>query len=449
MVHAEDLPEFTQWLKRAPVAKSARAPEPPARWIILALLVVVLPSSLQAAGARLSAGQSSFGATVEELLTWAEQHNPELAAMQYEVEAAKQRIQPAGALADPMLSVEWRDISRDNPTLSPERVGSVKYTVSQAFPLAGKRALKSKIAEAEADQSRGLQQATAVELRAKIKTAFAQRYLAFQMATVIREIVDLLRDIEHLARERYANNLTSQQDVIRSQAEQTDLRTELITLQAEQRRTGARLNALLGRTPDAPLAEPHELPAVAGVASLDALTEQILETNPLLFAQDQQVVAARRAQRLTQANRYPDLTVALSAIQREERLDGWELMLAINIPLWQETRRSQEREVAAQVATAQMRYEASALQIRGNVQEALAALEAAREQVRLLTQELQPQYWLTFKSALASYQTGRVDFATLLEALRQIYQTNVNILKAQVEQRIQMAEIERLVGEEQ
>ena len=50
------------------------------------------------------------GATLPELLIWAEQHNPELTAMQHDVEAAEARVQPAGALPDPMFSVEWRDI---------------------------------------------------------------------------------------------------------------------------------------------------------------------------------------------------------------------------------------------------------------------------------------------------------------------------------------------------
>ena len=68
------------------------------------------------------------GATLPELLIWAEQHNPELTAMQHDVEAAEARVQPAGALPDPMFSVEWRDIPNDSDfTLAPSRVGSMKY----------------------------------------------------------------------------------------------------------------------------------------------------------------------------------------------------------------------------------------------------------------------------------------------------------------------------------
>ena len=43
-----------------------------------------------------------IGANEQELLQWADTHNPELAAMRYEIDAANERIAPAGALPDPM-----------------------------------------------------------------------------------------------------------------------------------------------------------------------------------------------------------------------------------------------------------------------------------------------------------------------------------------------------------
>ena len=93
-----------------------------------ALALLVLPLGGHAA----KPAADSPGATLPELLVWAEQHNPELAAMQHEAEAADARIQPAGALPDPIFSVEWRDIPNDSDfTLAPSRVGSMKYTVAQ------------------------------------------------------------------------------------------------------------------------------------------------------------------------------------------------------------------------------------------------------------------------------------------------------------------------------
>jgi outer membrane protein TolC len=59
-----------------------------------------------------------------------------------------------------------------------------------------------------------------------------------------------------------------------------------------------------------------------------------------------------------------------------------------------------------------------------------------------------PQAELTFQAALAGYENGKVDFATLLDAQRQIRNAKQNVIKAQAEQQARLAEIERLVGGE-
>ena len=52
--------------------------------------------------------------------------------------------------------------------------------------------------------------------------------------------------------------------------------------------------------------------------------------------------------------------------------------------------------------------------------------------------------WVT----LAGYETGKVDFATLLDAQRQIRKARLDLLKVQLEQQMRLAEIERIVGED-
>ena len=58
------------------------------------------------------AGAQVPGARVEELLELARRQNPELAAMGFEAEAAQARVQPAGALPDPMGRLELRDVGK-------------------------------------------------------------------------------------------------------------------------------------------------------------------------------------------------------------------------------------------------------------------------------------------------------------------------------------------------
>jgi len=123
-------------------------------------------------------------------------------------------------------------------------------------------------------------------------------------------------------------------------------------------------------------------------------------------------------------------------------------MLELNVPLQQGTRRSQERESERMLEAAAARKEALGHRLNGELSGAVANLEAARTTEQITRSRLLPQAELTFKAALAGYETGKVDFATLLDAQRQIRNARLALLRAQASQQIRLAEIERLLGEE-
>ena len=97
---------------------------------------------------------------------------------------------------------------------------------------------------------------------------------------------------------------------------------------------------------------------------------------------------------------------------------------------------------------ARSRRDAAANQMLAELYENIAGLEAARRTLALATDSLLPQSELTFRSALAGYESGKVDFATLLEAQQQIRKARLSKIKAQAEAQIRLAEIEKLLGEE-
>jgi cobalt-zinc-cadmium efflux system outer membrane protein len=78
-----------------------------------------------------------------------------------------------------------------------------------------------------------------------------------------------MRRLERIAQVRYSGGLAALQDVIRAQVEQTRLRSELVTLQTEQHHLHTRLNALLARPAEAPLAEPERLRPLPAPARLE------------------------------------------------------------------------------------------------------------------------------------------------------------------------------------
>ena len=401
----------------------------------------------------LAAQEKPPGANVESLLSYARERNPEYAAMRYEADAAGERAVPAGALPDPRLRTELMDITKSgqqNPTLSPSRVGSTRYTLMQEIPWFGKRDLKREIAELEAAGAQGKALGSWSEIAARIKAAYAQRYFLDRNEKLTREILDLMIRLEKIAQVRYAGGLAAQQDVIRAQVEQTGMHNELIALASEQRQVDARLNMLLGRTTVAPLAAPEKLRVLPALVKLDfvALEERVRAKNPQIFADESRLKAAEKTRDLTYKNRYPDVTVGIVPNQFQNSVKQWDLMVEINIPLQQSSRRAQEREAEAMLSAAKARKEATANQVLSALSENLAGIDAARRTEVLAATSLLPQAELSFQAALAGYQNGKVDFATLLDAQRQIRLARQNQIKAEAEAQIRLAEIEKLLGED-
>jgi outer membrane protein TolC len=123
-------------------------------------------------------------------------------------------------------------------------------------------------------------------------------------------------------------------------------------------------------------------------------------------------------------------------------------MFEVSIPLQQSSRRADEREAQAMVAAAQARREATANALLAELGEQLAAFEAARRIDTLTANTLLPQADLTVQAALAGYETGKVDFATVIDAQRQVRNAQTTLLRTRAEALMRLAEIERIIGGE-
>ncbi len=410
-----------------------------------------LLAALLMALAALAQAEPLPGANVESLLAVAREGSPDVRMVRLEAEAARERIGPAGALPDPFLRVELENITRggtQTATLSPANVGDTKYLLAQPLPFWGKRDLKRDIAAAEADQAGGRAADTWAEVAGRIKALYAQYWLTHRALQLTRENIALSRQLEQIAQVRYASGLAAQQDAIRAQVERSTLDNELVGMETDYRQQAAFINAMLARNANAPLAEPSALRPVPARLDAAKLSERLVERNPQLAIEAARIDGAGKSRDLAYRNNFPDFIVGVQPMQVGDRVDAWNLMLELNIPLQQGTRRSQEREAERMLEAAAARKEALGHRLHGELSGALASLEAARTTEEITRNRLLPQAELTFKSALAGYETGKVDFATLLDAQRQIRNARLALLRAQASQQQRLADIERLLGED-
>lgn len=417
----------------------------------MARLFIII--TLMLYGSPLWAGEPAamLGADVTGLLQYLEENSAEINVARLESAAATHRSVAAGVLPDPSVRIEWEDINRDGGvTLIPSRVGGVKYTYLQPLPGWGKRGAQRDIAEAGAKQMQEQQRGVRAEQRSRMKLAFAQYYRAYNALQLNKDITSFAASAARLAQERYERGLSRQQEWIKAQLDEASLQSERYTLQAELRRTQARINALLNRPGSAPLADPQQLALMPSATKLEDgyLQQRLHDSSPQLFSQSAQSSAAQASYELTQRNLTPDFVVALSPIQRGDSISSWNAMLEFSIPLQQGAHSSHRHEAAMQLSASQAREQALAQALSGDMSEHGAALRAASEQLQLIRTQTLPLTELTYNSALSGYQNGTVDYATLWQARREVQRNRVDELDALLAQQIHLAEIERLTGEE-
>lgn len=403
-----------------------------------------------AAGSILAA-EAFPGPSLEALIAYAREHNPELRAARLEAAAARERIEPAAALPDPRFEIELMDFTNAmNPgrsaSLIPGEAGATRYRIVQMLPYAGKRALRGQVAEALADRSDRAAEGTERRIEGAIGTAYLRHYQASGQVRILRETIALVEGLEQIVLARYGLGLVPQQDAIQVQGELTSLKIDLA--EAERRRIDAvaKLNALLARTPDAPLAEPTTLAPLPPARTLAAWIEDAAAHSPELGREQAALAAAEHARALTYRDRYPDFGIALANNRPRGGRDSWDLMIELNIPLQQASRRAREREAEHRVGAAEAMREATTARLSGRIGELRATIGARGDQARLLRDTLLPQAEANLDAAQAGYESGKVNFNTLIEAERRILRTRLALLDAEVDARVALAELEQLAG---
>ena len=215
--------------------------------------------------------------------------------------------------------------------------------------------------------------------------------------------------------------------------------------------TRSRLNALLARSVEAPLATPSKLRPLPPLAALApaALMERARRGNPILAAGDAQIGAAAAGRELANRSWYPDITLNAAAIDRTGNgPPGYMAGIALKVPLQWGLHEAQQREASAQLSAAQARRQALELQIQGELGEVAADFAGSRKTGDLIRTQLLPQSEALLRSGIAGYALGKAELADVLRAEHDLANLRIELLTNEFDQQRQLAMIERLIGGE-
>ena len=417
--------------------------------------VVLLLLSLSAISvAHAQVLETQAGLSLSETIAEALKNNPEIHAARSRVEMLRFKAAQSSYLEDPEINFEAWGV----PLNRPVRIRSANpliFGIRQKVPFFGKLGLKGEMATQEVTMTAEELRAKEQEIVAKVKSAYAEYFLASKSIEIYKELLELVRYTSTTAQGLYQVGKAPQQDVIKALLERTELLNKLTWAEKDLLTSQAKLNTLLSRHSGSLLGQPRE-PALAPVSlQFSDLEKLAIEQRPVLRALESSISRSERGVELAERNRkYPDFMVGFQywfAPDQSPPRHSYNPMLTLTIPFspWTKGKHDYEIEEAlAERQAAKANLAAMKNVALFEVRETLAKANAAMKSVSIYRDGLLPQAEQSFQAAVAAYQTGGVNFMTLMDAQRTIRDVRMGYYKSLVDYEQSRADLERAVGKE-
>ena len=375
-------------------------------------------------------------------------NNPEIAAARKQYDAALQRPTEAHSLPDPMLEAGYTSSGNPLPGagLGTEPIANIGFMVSQALPYPGKRGLDGAIATRGADADQQQIEAVRLSVTARVKAAYYGLASTYAIGDVLTRNRDLLQTLLKVSENRYAAGLAAQQDVIRAQTELSVLELRLERIGQERRTRQGELNALLDRPAGRAIGRPDDLQLTPFALSLDTLVTEanahapVLRRDKILIDQSQlQVEAARKAYK-------PDFTLSGGYASMGSMPPMFEVRFSVTIPVQRARRAAAVAEQLDSVESARSAYNSARLDLQSRLAGDFEQASTSQRLARLYHDTVLPQARLAFESSMASYQTGTVDFLTVLTSFGTVLDYETSYVDEVASFLAAMSRLEELTG---
>jgi cobalt-zinc-cadmium efflux system outer membrane protein len=387
------------------------------RTVSWAITVAVLGFGMARAedAPRAAAGDPQLSALIDEALD----RNPAIQAASASADAARSRPDQAAALPDPTLSIAYTNDGW-SPSLGAQEMTTLAFMWSQAIPGPGRRHLRGEVRRAEARSAAQEIERAKLGTIAAVRRAYYGLMLARELLALGREQQTLWTEVEQSARSRYGVGLGTQYDVLRAQVEATRMRESLIDQEAEIAVRTAELNRLVGRPLDAEVQTAAHLELRPLDRALSALVAEGERVSPELNAAASGIERAQVAVRLAQRERRPELSVQAGYMNRGGLDPMWQAGASFSLPRGKKGAAALA-EATAETRAADARRASLGLDLRLRTEERVARARAVEQIAGLYAEGVVPQGQAALEAALASYETGKLPFLTVLDALNQLY----------------------------
>jgi cobalt-zinc-cadmium efflux system outer membrane protein len=392
---------------------------------------------------------------LDSLVISALDNNPDIQAAVERAESAEYMISPAGALPDPMATVGLSGPLAESWVGEPMAMSNVTIGLSQGFPFPGKQGASKSAAENRAAGLAESLEAARQRLASRVRSAYYDLAYWLNAGETVERNIDLVTELEVVARERYKVGQGLQVHVLQAQKNLTRLEDQKLIIDQMVETSRRQLARLLGNMNPGYLSA--SLPEVESLPEQDAnsLKERLIGRNPEYKGSDFAVEMHKNLLTRAKLGYLPDLTLGAAYGFRWENdmfpmfsKDMLMVTAGLNIPLWAGWK--QKNIVSsAKADLRQSEYSRSDLQNRLTFELEKYLLEYRRNksEYALYGQSLIPQTRATLESARAAYRVGKLEFLDVITAQMELFDAELELQRSLADALKALAEIDRLTAD--
>lgn len=391
---------------------------------------------------------------LDELINISLRENPRIRRLAKMIEARQHAVSPAGTLPDPMVGLEFSSLPVGSLALDETPMSGIQIIARQRVPYPGKLRLRQEVAAHQVDTTEAEYWQTVAEVIAEVKKAYLDYYYVNQSILATLENQKLLEAFADISDARLESGMGLLQDSLKARLEVARLLDELIQLRQLQDSTAARINLLLDRPPDAPLGKPAVVERHQVDHQVDDLLELAVRSSPRLSRLRAEISRYEAARELAIKELKPDFEFGVGyRIRSNTPMDAvggrdfWSFSVMMTLPVFAgDKQKEQIREQEATLEATQAAFQAERSRLFFEIRNHLSRIRQTQQQIELYSTGIIPQAEMVLESALADYQTGQVDFLSILNSQSTLYTYQLAYYQALTEHEKAIAELEQTLG---
>ncbi len=377
--------------------------------------------------------------TLDAAISEAYQNNPSIQAARYQIDATSAAVVPSYVWPDPRFEVMWMNIPE--ASLDPRDAGMRQYSVTQVIPFPGKQVIKGSVMSAKADIVEAQSDAHVNTTLADVERSYWNVYRVERDKAILEESVSLLDQLLASVRSRYTTGAAPQSEVLRTQLARSEVDVTLLTLEEKLAASRIELALLLGRDADDLPILPRDIPIE--FASAEVTTESA----PMIQASQANLRAADRQLARSWLDAAPDFMAAYRWRDGDALTGTSDIMLGITLPIYVWPR-SSNRIIRASADRKAAIYQDQAIRNRIEIMYTMlgARLTSSQAEIERTQLEVLPLAEQALASTRIAYETGAVEFNTLLEVERSWRSARMSLEASHFTYRTALADMKALVG---